>query len=146
MKRIMIDASKCDGCLNCNIACMNAHRETADTVYDVDLQSPANETRNFILQDKNKNYKPLFCRHCDEPECAMSCMSGALEKDDTTGYVNYHKEKCGSCFMCVMNCPFGVLKPDTNNHYIVKCDFCQHKESPSCVEACPKGAITVKEV
>ena len=26
MKRIWIDACKCDGCLNCTLACMNAHR------------------------------------------------------------------------------------------------------------------------
>lgn len=25
MRRIMIDASKCDGCKNCTVACMQAH-------------------------------------------------------------------------------------------------------------------------
>ena len=37
MKRIMIDYQKCDGCKNCSIACMQAHRETQGTVYDLDL-------------------------------------------------------------------------------------------------------------
>ena len=27
MKRIWIDAGKCDGCLNRTLACMNAHRQ-----------------------------------------------------------------------------------------------------------------------
>ena len=42
MRRIMIDASKCDGCKNCTIACMQAHRETPGTVYDLDLTSAMN--------------------------------------------------------------------------------------------------------
>ena len=43
MRRIMIDASKCDGCKNCTIACMQAHRETPGTVYDLDLTDIRNE-------------------------------------------------------------------------------------------------------
>ena len=37
MRRIMIDASKCDGCKSCTVACMQAHRETPGTIYDLDL-------------------------------------------------------------------------------------------------------------
>ena len=48
MRRIMIDASKCDGCKNCTIACMQAHRETPGTVYDLDLTDIRNESRNHI--------------------------------------------------------------------------------------------------
>ncbi len=145
----MIDASKCDGCKNCSIACMNAHRaDGGDNLYTLDLCDPQNETRNFILSPKKGQYKPIFCRHCDTPKCALSCMSGALCKDSATGLVQYDKEKCGSCYMCVMNCPFGVLKPDrATNSYVIKCDFCKDKGSePSCVKLCPKKAITVKEV
>ena len=81
MKRIMIDYQKCDGCKNCSIACMQAHRETQGTVYDLDLTDPRNESRNRILKDADGQYKPLFCRHCDDPKCVESCMSGALYKD-----------------------------------------------------------------
>ena len=112
MKRIMIDAQKCDGCKNCSAACMQAHRKTDGTIYDLDLTDPANESRNYILKDGSGNYRPIFCRHCDDPECVKSCMSGALYKDPESGHVFYDENRCGSCFMCVMNCPFGVLKPD----------------------------------
>ena len=108
MRRIMIDASKCDGCKNCTIACMQAHRETPGTVYDLDLTDIRNESRNHIEKLPDGTYRPIFCRHCDQPECVMSCMSGALTKDPKTGIVSYDETKCGSCFMCVMNCPFGV--------------------------------------
>jgi len=78
----------------------------------------------------------------------MSCMSGALTKDPKTGLVSYDETKCGSCFMCVMNCPFGVLKADTATRTkVVKCDFClQDGAEPNCVKACPKQAIYVEEV
>ena len=124
MKRIIIDYQKCDGCKSCSVACMQAHRETEGTVYDLDLTDPHNESRNRILKDADGQYKPLFCRHCDDPKCVESCMSGALHKDPESGHVFYDETRCGSCFMCVMNCPYGVLKPDTvSKTKVIKCDF-----------------------
>ncbi|NCB91699.1 MAG: 4Fe-4S dicluster domain-containing protein [Clostridia bacterium] len=148
MRRIIIEADKCDGCKNCSIACMQAHRADKGTIYDLDLTDPANESRNHIVKDTNGKYKPIFCRHCDQPECVMSCMSGALYKDPESGLVLYDEEKCGSCFMCVMNCPYGTLKPDAmEKKRIIKCDFCKDAGgNPSCVAACPKTAIHVEEV
>lgn len=148
MKRIMIDYMKCDGCKNCTAACMQAHRKEQGTIYDLDLTDLKNESRNHILSDGRGGYRPIFCRHCDLPECAMSCMSGALSKDSVTGVVSYDENKCGSCFMCVMNCPYGVLKPDTlTRTKVIKCDFCMEKGGePNCVKNCPKKAIWVEEV
>lgn len=149
MKRILIDADKCDGCKNCSIACMNAHRTGGgDSVYTLDLNDPTNESRNFIRLDGEGHYKPIFCRHCDVPMCAGSCMSGALQKDLKTGLVTYDGDRCGSCYMCVMNCPYGVPKPDrVSRTKVIKCDFCKDKGGePSCVKACPKKAIWVEEV
>ena len=156
MKRIFIDASKCDGSKNCSIACMQAHRDDVDQngehkwsdLYDLDLTDIKNESRNHIVKDKDGNYKPIFCRHCDEPECVMACMSGALQKNPETGHVEYDESRCASCFMCIMSCPYGVLKPDTAEHRVlIKCDFCGEREDgPRCVAACPKKAIYVEEV
>jgi carbon-monoxide dehydrogenase iron sulfur subunit len=74
-------------------------------------------------------------------------MSGAMTKDKASGLVSYDKEKCASCFMCVMSCPYGVLKPDTKSKTIVvKCDMCNGREIPRCVENCPTGAIYLEEV
>ena len=148
MKRIMIDAEKCDGCRNCEAACMQAHRDGAGTIYDLDLTDIRNESRNHIVRMEDGSYKPIFCRHCDMPECVMSCMSGALTKDPETGLVLYDEKRCGSCFMCVMNCPYGTLKPDTATRTkVIKCDFCIGSSGePSCVKVCPKQAIYVEEV
>ena len=147
MRRIIVEYEKCDGCKNCSVACMQAHRKTPGTVYDLDLTNPENESRNFIYQAADGTYRPIFC-HCDEPECVLSCMSGALKKDPDSGLVTYDENRCGSCFMCVMNCPFGVLKPDrVTKTKVIKCDFCARDGGePNCVKSCPKGAIHVEEV
>ena len=74
-------------------------------------------------------------------------MSGALYKDEETGHVKYDDSKCGSCFMCVMNCPYGIPKISEDRKRIIKCDFCSDRpEGPACVAACPKQAIYVEEV
>jgi len=148
MKRIMIDHDKCDGCKNCVVACMQAHRKDEGDIHSLGLSDNCLDSRNYILLNSSGSYIPLFCRHCDNPECVMTCMSGAMAKDEITGHVLYDEEKCGACFMCVMSCPFGVLKPDrVTNSKIIKCDFCKHDEKgPNCVRSCPKQAIRVEEV
>ena len=40
MRRIIIDAEKCDGCKNCSLACMQAHRKDTGTLYDLNLLDP----------------------------------------------------------------------------------------------------------
>ena len=150
MKRIFIDQDKCEGCKNCMVACMNAHRENGakGSFYDLDLLDPKNEARHTIKNSPKGGYVPLFCRHCSTPECVSACMSGALKKDAVTGHVQYDEERCGACFMCVMSCPYGNIKPDKVTHTkIIKCDFCKdNEEKPNCVESCPNKAIHVEEV
>ena len=147
MKRIMIDKENCYGCLNCSIACMAAHNHAGDSIYDLDLEDIHNESRNYIDLDHTGKVIPIFCRHCKEAECVTACMSGAMTQDETTNMVNYDKESCVACFMCVMACPFGILKPDTaEQKVVIKCDFCSDKDSPQCVENCPTKAIYIEEV
>ncbi len=147
MKRIMINKDLCTACLNCYIACMAEHNGNEKSLLDVDLENIENESKNHITLDSKCNPTPIFCRHCNEPECVTTCMSGAMTKDNDTGIVSYDKEKCASCFMCVISCPYGVLKPDTKTKkVVVKCDFCNGREIPRCVENCPTDAISLEEV
>ena len=151
MKRIIIDHDRCDGCKNCSIACMQSHREaksgSSGTVYDLDLLDPKNEARHTIV-NSTAGYIPIFCRHCAMPHCVSACMSGAMKKDQVTGHVLYDETRCGKCFMCVMSCPYGNVKPDKASHTkVVKCDFCTDDNGgPNCVKSCPREAIHVEEV
>jgi carbon-monoxide dehydrogenase iron sulfur subunit len=148
MKRIFIDKDKCDGCKNCSLACMQAHREDGGALYDLNLLDPGNEARHQIVNDGKGGYVPVFCRHCSVPECAEACMSGALKKDPATFHIQYDEKRCGTCFMCVMSCTYGNVKPDKKTRSkILKCDFCKNdNEEPNCVKACPKKALFVEEV
>ena len=157
MKRIIIDQDKCDGCKNCSVACMQAHREMKPdcksggilgTFYDLDFLDPKNEARHAIVANNKGGYIPVFCRHCAVPDCVNACMSGALKKDSASGHIQYDEKRCGKCFMCVMSCPYGNIKPDkASRTKIVKCDFCRgDNEEPNCVKSCPKKAIHVEEI
>lgn len=138
MKRIKIDRSKCIGCLTCVTACSVSHESS--------------DSRNRVTLDSKGKEAPIFCRHCDRPECVYTCMTGAMRKDKETGFVLYDKSRCASCYMCIMGCPYGVLKADVLKHKeIMKCDMCvscSKKDgiNPMCVEKCPMGAITLEEV
>ncbi|MGL5152737.1 MAG: 4Fe-4S dicluster domain-containing protein [Clostridium sp.] len=133
MQRIGINRSKCVGCLTCTTACIVAHN--------------GEDTRSRITIDSTGKYAPIFCRQCDKPECVYTCMSGAMNKDSETGLVTYDKSRCASCYMCVMACPYGVLKADhRTKKQIMKCDACKDIGSPQCVAKCPMGALTLEEV
>ncbi len=87
-----------------------------------------------------------------ENEIFYTCMTGAMKKNPETGYVEYDKEQCASCYMCIMSCPYGILKYDSiHQKEIMKCNMCVHRSedgsaNPMCVEKCPMQAITLEEV
>lgn len=134
MKRINIDRKKCVGCLTCVTACM--------------VSNESHDSRNRVVIDSENKFAPIFCRHCDEPECTFTCMTGAMRKNPETGRVEYDKEQCASCYMCIMACPYGVLKADSLRYKeIMKCNGCKHSETGAmCVQKCPMGAIKLEEV
>lgn len=135
MMRIRIEREKCIGCLTCTTACIAAHG--------------GGDTRTHITVDAKGSYAPIFCRHCDKPECVYTCMSGAMSKETDTHNVMYDKSRCAHCYMCIMNCPYGVLKMDEDYDFeVMKCDYCKSTEydGPQCTANCPTGCITYVEV
>jgi carbon-monoxide dehydrogenase iron sulfur subunit len=69
--------------------------------------------------------------------------------------VDIDPQRCISCAMCAMACPFGVLTyaplaaaPD-KAAVALKCDQCPDREkigqTPACVMACKVGALTYGE-
>lgn len=135
MERINIDRSKCISCLTCVSACRFSHDEI--------------DSRNRVVMSSDGVNSPIFCRHCDQPECVYTCMTGSMYIDSETGYVQYDKDHCASCYMCIMACPYGVLKADSIvGKEIKKCDMCVNHASGTaqCVDNCPMGAIFLTEV
>ena len=146
MKRIFIDREKCLACLTCMVVCVDSYHnreEIADSRWtDIEIES-----RNYTKFADGYSMT-IVCRHCSDPECVTTCMSGALKKSPVSGHITYEKERCGQCFMCVMCCPYGLPKPDIkSNTEVIRCNFCNDAaRGPSCAASCPTGALTVMEV
>jgi carbon-monoxide dehydrogenase iron sulfur subunit len=144
MKRIYVIKEKCNGCMNCVVACQKEH---ADSEFYAPIRD--SEPTRIHLQVVENSPVPLVCRHCDEPACVKACMTGAMQKDEETGIVSneFNPQKCVGCWMCVMACPFGVIsaKTDGTRKIAVKCDMCIKRGSPACVDSCPNGAIVYME-
>ena len=72
MYRIKIDRSRCIGCLTCVTACIVSH------------ETESGDARNRVVIDSETKPAPIFCRHCERPECTYTCMTGAMKKNPET--------------------------------------------------------------
>jgi NADPH-dependent glutamate synthase beta subunit-like oxidoreductase len=74
----------CSGCHACEVACKQEHGlGVGPRVVRVIEQAPY--------------FKPLFCHHCKEPDCALACPEDAITKDPETGVVLHDTDKCTGC-------------------------------------------------
>jgi carbon-monoxide dehydrogenase iron sulfur subunit len=146
LKRIFIEREKCEACFTCMVVCLNVHRKEPGNIDDLPLFSDI-ESRNYTTYAGGYSTS-VICRHCDDPECVATCMSGALQKNPKSKLVSYNKERCGKCFMCVMCCPYGLPRPDNaTRSEVIRCNFCKGiAGGPSCVAFCPTNTITIMEV
>jgi len=91
---------------------------------------------------------PLQCRQCENAPCVEICPTNALHRDDLESPVVVDHDLCIGCNWCVLACPFGVIRIDSAQGAVIKCDQCAQRvergESPACVSACPTGALAFK--
>ena len=87
----------------------------------------------------------VSCRHCKEPICVKSCITGALRVDK--GIIEVDKNKCVGCYTCIMTCPYGAVMPGEDGSVIQKCELCTKNATgqPACVQGCPNKAIVFEE-
>jgi carbon-monoxide dehydrogenase iron sulfur subunit len=143
MKQFYYKVDKCLGCKSCEIACSVAHSEGGELLKAI-RQELAPLPRKKVQLCGRKNY-PISCRHCKEPLCVDACMAGALVYDDDKGMVLHDQARCVGCWMCVMVCPYGAIRPNIKAKTPVRCDKCRDKDEPACVKACPTGAVVWQE-
>jgi CRP-like cAMP-binding protein/Fe-S-cluster-containing hydrogenase component 2/thioredoxin reductase len=156
---LLIDASICVRCDNCEKACADTHGGTSR------LDREAGPTFAQI-------HVPTSCRHCEHPHCMKDCPPDAIHRS-ADGEV-FISESCIGCGNCERNCPYGVIRmapvqgerrgggllswlllglgdePGSEPKAIpgakakkvaVKCDMCKDLEAgPACVRSCPTGA------
>ena len=143
MKQLYYEVKKCLGCRSCEIACAVAHSLSGE-LYKALGEEKLSLPRKKVLACSGKNY-PVSCRHCEDAKCVDACMAGALACDLEKGQVLYDPDRCVGCWMCVMVCPYGAIRPNIKDKIPLRCDKCIDKDETACVKACPTRAVIWQE-
>lgn len=144
MKRVFAREDVCMGCGICQVYCQTEHSRSKDIIKAFKKETPRPLPR-IRVEKKGETRFAVQCRHCVEPWCVYSCLTGALHKDPEDGMVTVDAEKCIGCWTCVVACPCGALTRDKNNSVVAKCDLCPGQAVPVCVANCPNEALVFSE-
>lgn len=142
MKRIYVNEKWCLGCHLCEYYCAYANSGKDNMVKA--LKNVQINPRIQIEEHSGISFA-VSCRHCDNPVCVKSCITGALSIKD--GVISVDHDKCVGCYTCILSCPYGCIMPDDNGHAIQKCELCTKNAEgkPACVQGCPNKAIVFEE-
>ncbi len=132
---MVIDVTKCYGCMACVAACAGEN--------NVPIGYFRTWVERIVKPEGNVIFVPKQCNHCENPPCLPPCPTGATYRDEN-GVVLVDDEKCIGCGACVQACPYGARFMNPIKGTADKCTFCDHRLKknllPACVEACPTGA------
>ena len=138
---ILVDTTRCVGCMACQQACQTEHG------FPVAEEKELSATARTVVEEHGDYYVRRMCMHCDTPSCASVCPVGALRKTDE-GPVVYDEKACMGCRYCMVACPFDVPKYEwhSTTPRVQKCTMCYDRitkgKLPACVEACPAEAVS----
>lgn len=141
MKRVYVNEQWCLGCHLCEYYCAFANSHINDMVKALKGREIY---PNIQIEEKGDVSFAVSCRHCSEPLCVKSCITGALSIKD--GVVRIDRNKCVGCFTCVLVCPYGAVLPSEEGA-VQKCELCVENAggAPACVKGCPNRAIVFEE-
>jgi Fe-S-cluster-containing dehydrogenase component len=130
-----IDPSRCIGCNACVQACSECDTHKGYSMIQLDYVDPSTSTQTV----------PVVCMHCDSPTCAEVCPADAIKRSGDGVVQTARKPRCIACNNCVLACPFGVPKMNTQMNLMLKCDMCYDRTSvgkkPMCASVCPSQAL-----
>ncbi|MBQ3707523.1 MAG: 4Fe-4S binding protein [Clostridia bacterium] len=142
MKRIYVNEEWCLGCHLCEYNCAFANSGKSDMASA--LKGRPIFPRIHIEGGDRVTYA-VSCRHCTDPLCVKSCISGALSRD-ADGVIRIDRSRCVGCYTCVLVCPYGALSPGEDG-VMQKCELCLRNATgePACAAGCPNRAIVYEE-
>lgn len=143
MKKVFAKAEVCIGCRLCEVYCTVAHSASKDIIKAFRREKPRPQARIHV-EERGPVSFGLQCRHCKEPLCVYSCITGATYINDD-GRVEVDPERCIGCWTCILACPFGAIARDEGRGVSVKCDLCPGEDMPACVKNCPNEALAFEE-
>ncbi len=130
-KSLQINADKCTGCLQCEMACSYENYGVFNTA------KSRIKVFEFHLTGKKV---PYTCTQCAEAWCLQACPVDAIRVDLATGAKVVSDDTCVGCKVCTISCPFGTINYVQDTGKVQKCDLCGG--DPACATACPTQAIT----
>ena len=141
MKRVYVNEKWCLGCHLCEYYCAFAatnEKDMARALKDIVINP------RIMIEERGDISFAVSCRHCDDPLCVASCITGALSISD--GVITIDKDRCVSCYTCILNCPYGAISP-SDDGAVQKCELCVQTAAgtPACVKGCPNKAIVFEE-
>jgi len=142
--RFHFDATACVGCHCCEAACNEQNNNSAEIKW-----RRVGEMETGVFPEVSQLFNSMSCNHCIEPECLIGCPTESYIKLDN-GIVFHDDDSCIGCQYCTWNCPYEVPVFNEDRGIVTKCHMCVDKlevgETPSCVQACPAGAIEIEVV
>jgi carbon-monoxide dehydrogenase iron sulfur subunit len=156
MKTVFAYPERCIGCKQCQIACAVEHSQSK-TLFQAIFESPAPQPRVHVAPGLYLETSfPNKCRHCEPAPCLEVCPTGAITRNGDLDTVTIDGDRCITCAMCAMVCPFDAIRYHPTAEVrlertvAIKCDNCIERqrrgEVPACVEACKVGALVFGDV
>lgn len=143
MKRVYVNEDVCLGCHLCEYYCAFSHSGKSNMIKAFngpDVPQP----RIQVEEGDGINFA-VSCRHCENPMCVKSCITGAMHIDENGTIVNDEK-KCVGCWTCVVACPYGAIVRGKDKKVAKKCDLCTESgTTPACVAGCPNNAVVFED-
>lgn len=145
------DASACNGCKACMVACKSKNNLPVGINYrrvyqyggGTWVQHPDDAT--IMLPNNMFVYSiSVACNHCETPTCRDVCPAAAITKRED-GVVLVDPDKCIGCRYCEWACPYGAPRFDEAKGVMTKCTACEdllaQGQKPACVDACVMRAL-----
>ena len=146
MKRVTVNEKWCLGCRLCEYNCAFSNSGMTSMVKALKGKDifPRIRVESDVKDGMGNVTFAVSCRHCTDPVCVRSCISGALSKRD--GVVSIDKMKCVGCCTCILVCPYGAVFYNGEGA-VQKCELCLSTASgtPACVRGCPNRALVYEE-
>ncbi|HEY7270930.1 MAG TPA: 4Fe-4S dicluster domain-containing protein [Dehalococcoidia bacterium] len=163
---ILVDPTLCIGCLTCEVACSDVHKEAGMSslprirIYSVDNVKVSAEVEKQF--GKRGTFQQQVCLQCPDAPCLPVCPVDSLHVDDKTQARVIDNDTCIACGKCEASCIFPSLDEavatgkqvlhqksrisyDDMLEVYTKCDLCYFREEgPACVQKCPVN-IAIKD-
>ena len=141
MKKVYVNEQWCLGCHLCEYYCAFANSGKSSMIKALKDRHIAPRIR---IEERNNISFAVSCRHCTDPLCVKSCISGALSIVDGAVMVDSSKSVC--CFAFIIPFPYGALSR-SDAVEIENDELCKKNEfgMPLCVQGCPNKAIVYEE-